>query len=79
MGLLERIRKLEAAQPRITHHRSVVQVPWGLTADDYLPTLVCPCGQAGCSEQTFGLVVPQRCQTDEEWEQRYSKYREQRV
>ena len=77
MSLLDRVRKLEAAQPPVFHHHSVVQVPWGLKADDYLATLTCPCGKGDCPEQTFGLVVPQRCRDDNEWEKRYSKYREQ--
>jgi hypothetical protein len=77
MSLWDRVRKLEAASPRITHHRSVVQVPWGLKADDYLATLTCPCGRRDCTEQTFGVVVPQRCATVDEWVERYAHYREQ--
>ena len=82
MSLRNRLRKLEAGQPPITHHRSVVQVPWDIphgSWHDYLADLPCPCGAASCERKTFGLVVPQRCQTGAEWEQRYAHYREQRL
>jgi hypothetical protein len=77
MSLLDRLRKLEAAQPPITHHRGVVQVPWGLESADYLATLACPCGRRDCPERTYGMVVPARCQTAEEWVERYAHYWEQ--
>jgi hypothetical protein len=60
VSLEDRVSKLEAAQPRISHHRTVCEVPADMATDAYLASLPCPCGAVGCDRQTFGLIVPRR-------------------
>jgi hypothetical protein len=81
-----RVSRLEARQRRqhpaeLAHFTSVVQVPPEIgEADwhDWLAEQACKCGQVGCPGRRIGLLVPTRCQTAEEWVERYQHYRERR-
>jgi hypothetical protein len=81
-----RISRLEARQRRqhpaeLAHFTSGVQVPPAITeADwhDWLAEQPCACGAIGCPERRIGLLVPTRCQTADEWVERYQHYRDRR-
>jgi hypothetical protein len=74
-----RLKRLERRRwrqhPEGSHFIQTVQVPPEADTAAYLAEIPCPCGAGPqCPEKRFGLVVPTRCHTSEEWAARYAPY-----
>ena len=71
-----RIARLEARQrrqqpPHLRHFTPVVRVPHGIPHDDWgawLAAQPCACRALGCPERRVGLLLPEKCESPEEWE-----------
>jgi hypothetical protein len=76
MSLKDRVLRLEEYRRRrlpLDHFVSVVHIPWelpvGMDEETWLRTEVtCACGQQGCPETRFGLVVPEKAPLAEAWQ-----------
>jgi hypothetical protein len=80
MNLKSRLKRLEARQRRQhrpgEHFTNIVRVPQTVSHDGWfawLSSQPCACGQRNCDQRRVGALLPEPCESPEEWEARYGR------